>query len=169
MSSITLSLDLTKQAIYDNNPSLNPSFTVFTLSQVDDNEATRQAVYQLVREGVLDDPGHRTGDFESYPDFVEKIYPTCYWQQRETTFLALHNGKWIGLSTLTVKESEGFNGLTVVAKEYRGYGIATALKQKMILVCLEQGIKRITTKVASVNEPMLAINKKLGFIVEEDV
>lgn len=53
MSSITLSLDLTKQAIYDNNPSLNPSFTVFTLSQVDDNEATRQAVYQLVREGVL--------------------------------------------------------------------------------------------------------------------
>lgn len=100
---------------------------------------------------------------------MEKIYPTCYWQQRETTFLALHNGKWIGLSTLTVKESEGFNDLTVVAKEYRGYGIATALKQKMILVCLQQGIKRITTKVASVNEPMLVINKKLGFIVEEDV
>lgn len=64
---------------------------------------------------------------------------------------------------LTVNGDEGHNGLTVVTKGYRGSGIATALKQKMILVCLERGIQRVTTRVASGNEPMLAINKKLGF------
>lgn len=168
MSSISLSLDLTTHTTHYAQPSLDSTFTLFTLSQVNDNETTRQTLYRLVREGVLDDPGYQSNDFESYHDFIEHIYPKYYWDQRETTFLALHDGKWIGLSTLSINGSEGHNGLTVVTKEYRGSGIATALKQKMILVCLERGIQRVTTKVASVNRPMLAINKKLGFIVEQE-
>jgi RimJ/RimL family protein N-acetyltransferase len=167
MSFIRLSLDLTTvPAKHFVQLSLDPTFTLFTLSQVEDSEATRRSIYELVREGVLDDPGHQSGDFETFSVFVERIYPRCYWQQRETTFLAAHEGKWIGLSTLTINGIEAHSGLTVVTKAYRGRGIATALKRQALSACLERGVQRVTTQVARLNGAMLAINKKLGFVVD---
>ncbi|SDY75759.1 GNAT family N-acetyltransferase [Thermoactinomyces sp. DSM 45892] len=163
MTSIHLSLDLT-QTTLSTPPSMDPNYYFFALSSEEDSEKNRKMLYELVREGVLDDPGHKSGDFETYHDFINNIYYKHYWKHRETTFLASHHGKWIGLTTLTVNGNKAHNGLTVVTKEHRGFGIATALKQKMILVCLEKGIQSISTHVASTNDPMLSINRKLGFI-----
>ncbi|MDQ0417156.1 RimJ/RimL family protein N-acetyltransferase [Croceifilum oryzae] len=162
MKLIDLSLDLAKTTPPILS-SLDPMYHFFTLSSEENTEEVRQKLYHLVREGVLDDPGHKSGDFETYEDFIKNIYLHHYWKHRETTFLASHNGKWIGLTTLSIHGHKGHNGLTVVTKEYRGTGIATVLKQKMILICLEKGIQSITTHVASTNNPMLAINCKLGF------
>ena len=55
------------------------------------------------------------------------------------------------------------NAFTGVIPEYRGRGIATALKVKTILHAREVGVSEILTQNDSENEPMLAINRKLGY------
>jgi len=52
---------------------------------------------------------------------------------------------------------------TGVIREYRGRGIATALKLKVIEFGKKNGYRTIKTWNESSNNPMLAINIKLGF------
>ncbi|MGX9706124.1 N-acetyltransferase family protein [Laceyella tengchongensis] len=169
MSFIHLSLDLTTIDATAISPKpLEPPYHLFTLAQAGDNEMTRRALYPLVREGVLDDPGCRSGEFESYEDFVTRIYPTSYWPHRETTLLISHGQKWIALSTLAIDGTCAHTGLTVVSKAYRGTGMATILKQHLLHICLAKGVQRVETRVAHINKPMLAINTKLGFVAIQD-
>ncbi|MBS3782349.1 MAG: GNAT family N-acetyltransferase, partial [Candidatus Thermoplasmatota archaeon] len=53
--------------------------------------------------------------------------------------------------------------LTGVKQEYRGNGIATAMKVKTIKVATDKGFSKITTENETNNEAMLYINQKLGF------
>lgn len=52
---------------------------------------------------------------------------------------------------------------TGVIQEYRGRGIATALKLKVIEYGKKHGYRMVKTWNDSVNAPMLAVNTKLGF------
>lgn len=143
-----------------------PGVRFFTLAEIPDDQACRQRLYPLVREGVLDDPGHGSG-FESYADFCEKIYPRCYRDHAATQFLAASGEEWIGLCSLILNgDHTARAGLTVVKQPGRGQGIATELKRRSILACLNHGIRRVTTRVDETNHPMLAINRHLGFTEE---
>lgn len=55
-------------------------------------------------------------------------------------------------------------GLTGVRREYRGQGIAMALKLQVIMWAKEHGYTLIKTWNAANNKPMLAINERLGFV-----
>jgi GNAT superfamily N-acetyltransferase len=48
-------------------------------------------------------------------------------------------------------------------REYRGRGIATILKQRLIAVAASRGAQRIVTSNDSENAPILAVNRRLGF------
>jgi hypothetical protein len=77
MSFLSLSLDLSKTV-----PSFSlhhPEVAIHCLAEMADSKETRLHLYQLVREGVLDDPGNESGKFESYDEFAKNIYPRCYW------------------------------------------------------------------------------------------
>jgi len=54
--------------------------------------------------------------------------------------------------------------LTAVHREFQGHGIAAALKLRTIAYARMHGFREIRTFNSSRNEPMLAINTKLGFI-----
>ncbi len=86
---LTLTLDPVPCELNPRLPSARslPGARFFTLAEVPDDETCRQHLYHLVREGVLDDPGHGAG-FESYGQFYEKIYPRCYRDHAATQFLA---------------------------------------------------------------------------------
>lgn len=78
---------------------------------------------------------------------------------------------YLGMSCLypnPVDPLELHQAITGVRKEYRGQGIATALKARSLQKALESGFARITTYVDSTNIPMLALNKKLGFVGGND-
>src|SRR5205085_2500645 len=54
--------------------------------------------------------------------------------------------------------------ITAIHAEYRGRGIALALKLKTIAYAQQHGFHEIRTAVESNNPSMLAINAKLGFV-----
>ena len=78
--------------------------------------------------------------------------------------LALDGEKWIGL-TMILKESDDcyYNSMTGVIQDYRGKGIALALKLKAIEYAQNNNGKYIRTNNDSNNASMLAVNKKLGY------
>jgi GNAT superfamily N-acetyltransferase len=57
-----------------------------------------------------------------------------------------------------------YQGLTGVRREYRGKGVAMALKLKTIEYAQRHGYAVIKTWNESNNVGMLAINEKLGFV-----
>jgi GNAT superfamily N-acetyltransferase len=139
----------------------------FRLNEVHDTDETRHRLYRLVREGVLDEPGH-DGPFESFSDFCEKLFYRYYWQHRHTQFIARCNEEWVGLSSVRIISPETAEcGLTVVKNSFRGMGIATSLKLRAISHCRDQGVKMMCTHVNEANQPMLSINFKLGFRITD--
>jgi GNAT superfamily N-acetyltransferase len=74
--------------------------------------------------------------------------------------------RYVGMSTLRTSladPSELYVGFTGVLREYRGKGIAMALKLLAIDYARQRGVKTIKTWNASINRPMLRINEALGF------
>ena len=53
---------------------------------------------------------------------------------------------------------------TGVHPNYRKRGLATAVKVQMLTVARARGIERLHTENHADNAPMLAVNRKLGFI-----
>ncbi|MGF7088697.1 RimJ/RimL family protein N-acetyltransferase [Kroppenstedtia sanguinis] len=165
---LTLTLDPLPPELNNrlSSPRTLPGVRFFRLVEVPDDEACRQRLYPLVREGVLDDPGHQ-GGFESYDEFCERIYSRSYRDHAATQFLAASEEEWVGLCSLTLKgDKTARAGLTVVKQSGRGQGIATELKRRSILACLNHGVRRVTTRVHETNVPMLTINRHLGFTEE---
>lgn len=84
----------------------------------------------------------------------------------EAYTIAKHRDKYVGLSTARRldKEPKGLHQLlTGVRREYRGKGIAFAMKLRVLEWAQKNGIESIRTENATNNEPMLAVNIKLGF------
>lgn len=84
----------------------------------------------------------------------------------EGFFLAKKGEEYVGESFVTRIPAEPaclFQWFTGVRREYRGKGIAMALKLKVIAYAKDHGYTRIKTFNASTNLPILSINEKLGF------
>ncbi|MFN3346722.1 MAG: GNAT family N-acetyltransferase [Candidatus Bipolaricaulaceae bacterium] len=91
----------------------------------------------------------------AHPDF---LWDGC--------FLAKRGGEYVGESLmfrLPAEPGHLSQGFTGVRREFRGKGIALALKLKVIGYAQERGYTLIKTWNASTNLPILALNEKLGF------
>ncbi len=80
--------------------------------------------------------------------------------------IAKDGDKYVGTSVVWRLQKEPrslYQGLTGVLREYRGKGIAVALKLRVLDFAKKNGYDNIRTFNASTNAGMLGINMKLGF------
>ena len=79
--------------------------------------------------------------------------------------IALDGDRLVGMSNLWNAQAvdDVWTGLTGVLREYRGRGIATALKVSVLAWAKGAGIPGTRTWNAEQNTPMLGINRRLGF------
>jgi GNAT superfamily N-acetyltransferase len=83
----------------------------------------------------------------------------------ESWVVAVENGRFIGNSMLEKRSQPGTasTGFTGILRDYRRRGLATALKAQSIAYAQAAGYQGIRTGNEE-NNPMLALNKKLGFV-----
>lgn len=135
-----------------------------TLAQTGMDEASVQALYQLNRLAMLEEPGS-SGGFPTYENW-RKIILESSWYRPESQFIAVSNDEFIGLAGVYNEPDnpdEMFNGYTGVNSAYRGRKIALALKLLTIRYARKHGAKTVKTENDARNAPMLAINQKLGY------
>jgi GNAT superfamily N-acetyltransferase len=75
------------------------------------------------------------------------------------------DGEWVGVNELhtPIDPHTLRNGLTGVLAQWRGNGIAYALKLTSARAALARGFTHVRTGNHSINAPMLGINERLGF------
>lgn len=138
----------------------------FSYAEAGDTGDNRRRLYALRNTLDRDVP---TNDVHAEPPSFEE------WQKRfdrpehdpNALMLAADDaGKWIGVSQLGFQEqtSIAWTFMTGVLPEYRGQGIAYALKLHAIDAAIARGCPLILTDNHEDNAPMRAINRKLGFV-----
>ncbi|MDZ7705981.1 MAG: GNAT family N-acetyltransferase [Trueperaceae bacterium] len=121
--------------------------------------------YDLFAEVRRDVPRTEPATDIPFERFVDLAYNDDDFLQ-EYTLVAMDGDACVGLSGVYQNEIRGGwdNGLTGVRREYRGRGIALALKVKSITTAKALGVPLLVTDNDSTNAPMLRVNTKLGFV-----
>lgn len=119
-----------------------------------------------MREGLVDDPAS-DGTFLSCEEFSERLFEPFYWRWAECQFLAAAGDEWVGLTNLQLRDEGAEFGVTVVTREFRGRGVARALKLQALAYLRRQGVASVATRNDPRNEAVLRLNTRLGFRVDE--
>jgi GNAT superfamily N-acetyltransferase len=101
----------------------------------------------------------------TYDDFV-KTYITAPYVIPDAFFLAKDGNRYVGVARLWSSDGEPDmlnQDLTGVIPEYRGRGVAMALKLKTVEYARAHGTRQIRTWNDTLNRPMLRINEAMGF------
>jgi GNAT superfamily N-acetyltransferase len=88
----------------------------------------------------------------------------------EATFVALAGDEIVGMAGLNqdVDQPErAENALTTVRRDWRGRGLARALKETTIAWAAERGIREIYTWTQTGNENMREVNERLGYVTRD--
>ena len=78
--------------------------------------------------------------------------------------IAKHQGRYAGLTSVRFrKDGMAHTMMTGVRREYRGQGVATALKLLSFRLMKERGTLKTLTNNDTANPPILHLNEKLGY------
>ncbi len=138
---------------------------LFSLAEAGNTEANLYKLWEVNYRTYLDDPAS-SGSFPDFPAFQKIVSDD--WFRPDGQILAADGEKYIGLSAVGyfAETNSAYNMMTGVLAEYRGRKIALALKLMSIRAARRWGADYIRTNNDSTNAPMLAINRKLGYIAQ---
>lgn len=129
-----------------------------------DDAPTRARLHALNTITSRDIPGAE-GPEIPFDDF-EKWVCGSTWYRPEGQLLAVDGDTWVGLCSIQLLPAaqKAYNVMTGVLPAYRGRKIALALKVLAIRYARRAGARTLDTNNASDNAPMLAVNRKLGYV-----
>jgi GNAT superfamily N-acetyltransferase len=136
------------------------------LVTLEGREDLEEGMYRVGAEGIADIPGPDTydaGDFDHWrrgelrkPGLME-----------DCSVVALAGGEVVGLATVVRLEGRphvGDHELTAVARDWRGRGIARAMKALTISLAHDAGLSALESVNEDRNAAILAVNARLGYV-----
>jgi GNAT superfamily N-acetyltransferase len=128
-----------------------------------EGEQALQRLYELCVETSKDNPG-QLGSLAPFDQWQKEFMPEEI-SKGEWVFIAVKDDHFVGVTQLFQTDDEGvvYTNYTGVRKEYRGRGIAKALKLTSIKIAKQLGYHTITTDSEENNAPMQHINRSLGY------
>lgn len=141
----------------------NHGISIERMAELDlDRECLRQ-IYRLDMDTHRDVPSPVEWVDIPYDEWLEVVI-NGPGRSPEWSWIALEGNKPIGIARLRVSGNEGArNTYTGVRTEYRGRGVARALKNRTVLWCRDNKVSYIFTGNSVHNQRMLAINMSLGY------
>lgn len=135
-----------------------------TMADLPDLAEAEQQLYAIYAATIPDQPGY---DAAHFPDFAA-------WRQRvlgasslrlDCIWVAIDGGRFVGLTKTGWKAPTRtmYTDFTGVHPEYRGRGIALALKLLSVETARRYGALYMRTNNSEKNAPMLAVNRKMGY------
>ncbi len=151
------------QTIEDNAAS---GIRIHSPADFGDTPAARRKLYEVNAITDRDVPGW-TGPGLSFEEFNEWVYESG-WYRPDGQLLAADGDRWVGICAVRLypEARQAFNVHTGVIRSYRRRRIALALKLAATRYARSQGARSISTHNDSTNGPMLALNRKLGYVPE---
>lgn len=137
-----------------------------TYAEVDNTIRNQRRLYDLNKVLSASIPITEPEDFPEFDPYVERRLSSDMFPH-SGIFLAVVDGKWIGMTQISLHLDYAFVEMTGVLPAYRGRGIAQTLKHLSIRFAQQQDCTNVRTINDVQNEPMLAVNKKTGFQVED--
>lgn len=142
-------------------PPVEPPPGVVIVTRAERPDLERE-MYEVDREASGDIPGLASSlqqTFEQWRSFaIER--PS---RDPELTFLALAGDRVVGVAYLDVIGGTPHHSLTGVVRDWRGRGVAIALKRAQIGAALARGHERLVTESHENNVPMRRLNENLGY------
>lgn len=135
----------------------------------DPSEETARKIHDMMSRTIFDIPGvnlARTTTFEEWRVWAldEQVVP------RDCLIMAADGDRIVGVTMLETRSNGAmYTGHTSVDREYRGRKLALALKLLSIRVARRREAPYMRTNNDSLNAPMLAVNRKLGYRPEPGV
>ncbi|PYE49465.1 GNAT family N-acetyltransferase [Deinococcus yavapaiensis] len=126
------------------------------------DEANWSRLYDFRNDRVAETPDYR-GMPRMPVEQVRRIMRESPMVRPEWIVLATRGQEWLGLSVMASLPHGAYNAITGVAPEARGMGVARALKVNVIRRARAAGFSTMSTNNLSINAPMLAVNRRLGF------
>jgi GNAT superfamily N-acetyltransferase len=127
-------------------------------------EVDPRLVWKVDAEATLDVPQTETVDDIPYDEWEKHVlrYPMF---EPYGSFVAVVDGVVAATSLLVADRESGraTNMFTGTLREYRGRGLARAVKLATTHWAAANGITQITTTNDETNAPMLAVNRRLGY------
>lgn len=159
-------LDLTVFAPAQFETSVPEGIQLLSWSEVGDTDANRRRLYALSEVLNRDVPTRDVLSLHPSFDEFEKDFGRSEWDSNALILAETEAGDWVGFSQIGFQENShiGWTFMTGVLPEYRGKGLAFALKLRTIDAALARRCPLILTENHEDNAPMRAINKKLGFV-----
>jgi GNAT superfamily N-acetyltransferase len=138
-------------------------FKFFSLAEAGLTDENKHKLYDLNREAALDNPGNG-GIFPDFYAFSKNVFEAS-WFRADAQIIASYGDQWVGLAAIGIypADNHAYNTFTGVRADYRGRGLALALKLQTILLAKEEGVRYVRTHNDSKNRSMLAVNRKLGY------
>jgi len=142
---------------------------IMTLRELVNDPDRDRKLYDLDWEVTRDEPGSADDTRVDIETFVKNGLNAQH-RLPDGYFVAVRGDEYIGLCLLNhvTADNSVMHGITGVKRAFRRRGIALIMKVRAIIYARENGFSLVRTGNEIGNQPMLAINKRLGFIRQPD-
>jgi mycothiol synthase len=130
-----------------------------------DHPDVARGMYEVAVQAYADVPGGDTEEMEAFEDWLAHDMQGSG-DRPETTFVAVAGGEVVGYAKFFLTEARptvAFHDMTAVRRDWRGRGVARALKQAQIGWAKRAGYEVCETANEERNEPIRRLNAELGY------
>lgn len=134
------------------------------LAELGTDEATLRRYFEFHKALAADQPGWQGRGIPTFELYKQMVIDEPGFHP-EARFVGVDGDRWVAIAELVFHPSGTLlNGFTAVDREYRGRGLALAGKVAALAWAKAQGHGLVRTGNHSANAPMLAVNRKLGYV-----
>jgi len=154
---------LVEKAAAARNYTDDEGIRLVTVSEWNDPAALLK-LYELNERTVQDVPHSLPIVREQFEDFERRVHAPD--RRSDRWWIAIDAARPVAMSFLKFPPVRGrvWTGFTCTDREYRGRGIARAVKLQSLAQAVELGVPLVCTDNDSENAPMLHINERLGYV-----